>query len=199
MVYRYTLFISLALIAVSAIPILFMTETRARVKPIKRFAVLGTTVRSQKIQKLIIINGLVGIGAGMIVPFFNVYFHTVLSATTDQIGLIFSAGEVVMIAGLTIIPMMTVRLGKIKTIAFTELASIPFLIMLAFTANIYVAAFAYMMRMTLMNMGNPAINNFNMELVTGEQRATVSSLTTMSWYLCMSLSAVFERHHDGRL
>ena len=125
----------------------------------------------------------------MIVPFFNVYFHTVLSATTDQIGLIFSAGEVVMIAGLTIIPMMTQRSGKITTIAFTELASIPFLIMLAFTANIYVAAFAYMMRMTLMNMGNPAINNFNMELVTGEQRATVSSLTTMSWYLCMSLSA----------
>lgn len=189
MVYRYTLFISLALIAISAIPVLYITETRKRVKPIKRFAVLGTTIRSQKIQKLIVINGLVGIGAGMIVPFFNVYFHSVLSATTDQIGLIFSAGEVVMIAGLTIIPMMTEKLGKIKTIAITELASIPFLIMLAFTANIYVAAFAYMMRMTLMNMGNPAINNFNMELVTEEQRATVSSLTSMSWFLCMSLSA----------
>ncbi len=189
MVYRYTLFISLALIVISAIPILYMTETRKRVKPIKRFAVLGATITSTKIWKLIIINGLVGIGAGMIVPFFNVYFHSVLSASTDQIGLIFSAGEVVMIVGLTIIPMMTERLGKIKTIAFTELASIPFLIMLAFTANIYVAAFAYMMRMTLMNMGNPAINNFNMELVTEEQRATVSSLTTMSWYLCMSLSA----------
>jgi predicted MFS family arabinose efflux permease len=95
----------------------------------------------------------------------------------------------VMIIGLMVIPLAVERFGKVKTIAFTELASIPFLIMLAFTVNIYVAAFAYVMRMTLMNMANPAINNFNMELVRDEQRATVSSLTSMAWYLCMSLSA----------
>jgi MFS family permease len=188
-IYRYTLFISLAVIVLSAIPILFMAETRVKPRPIKRFAVLGATVRSPKIQKLIIINGLVGIGAGMIVPFFNVYFHNMLSATTGQIGLIYSVGEMVMIVGLMIIPLAVERFGKIKTIAFTELASIPFLILLAFMTNIYVAAFAYIMRMTLMNMGNPAINSFNMELMGDEQRATVSSLTSMSWYMCMALSA----------
>lgn len=189
MIYRYTLFLSLALIALSAIPILYMNEKRNRIKPVKRLAVLGSTVRSPKVQRLIVTNGLIGIGAGMIVPFFNVYFHNLLSATTGQIGLIFSAGEMVMIMGLMIIPFVVERFGKVKTIAFTELASIPFLIMLAFTTNIFVAAFAYIMRMTLMNMANPAINSFNMELVSDEQRATVSSLTSMSWYLCMSLSA----------
>lgn len=188
--YRYTLFISLAIIVLSAIPILYMNEMkRKRIDPLKRFNVLGSMARSRKIQKLIVINGLVGIGAGMIVPFFNVYFHNLLSATTDQIGYIFSAGELVMVVGLMIIPIIVQRIGKITTIALTELASIPFLIMLALTMNIYVAAFAYMMRMTLMNMANPAINNFNMELVSGEERATVSSLTSMSWYLCMALSA----------
>lgn len=188
-IYRYTLFLSLAVIALSAIPILYMNEAVKRPRPIKRFEVLGSAVRSTKVQKLIIINGLVGIGAGMIVPFFNVYFHNLLSATTDQIGMIFSAGELVMIVGLMIIPLIVERFGKIQTIAFTELASIPFLILLAFVTNIYVAAFAYIMRMTLMNMANPAINNFNMELVSDEQRATVSSLTSMSWYLCQALSA----------
>lgn len=188
-VYRYTLFLSLALIALSAVPILYMNEAGKRPRPVKRFAILGSTIRSSKVQKLIAVNGLIGIGAGMIVPFFNVYFHNLLAATTDQIGLIFSAGELVMIVGLMIIPFIVERYGKVKTIAFTELASIPFLIMLAFTASIYVAAFAYIMRMTLMNMANPAINSFNMELAPDEQRATVSSLTSMSWYLCMSLSA----------
>jgi len=188
-VYRYTLFLSLAIIALSAIPILYMREVQSKARPIKRLAVLGETVRSTKVQKLIVINGLVGIGAGMIVPFFNVYFHNMLYATTGQIGLIYSIGEMVMIVGLMIIPLAVERYGKIKTIAFTELASIPFLILLAFMTNIYVAAFAYIMRMTLMNMGNPAINSFNMELMRDEQRATVSSLTSMSWYLCMALSA----------
>ncbi len=188
-VYRYTLFLSLALIALSAVPILYMSETAKRPRPVKRFAVLGSTLRSPKVRKLIAVNGLIGIGAGMIVPFFNVYFHNLLSATTDQIGLIFSTGELVMIAGLMVIPLIVERFGKVKTIALTELASIPFLIMLAFTANIYVAAFAYIMRMTLMNMAGPAINSFNMELVGDEQRATVSSLTSTSGYLCQSLSA----------
>lgn len=188
-VYRYTLFLSLAIIALSALPILSMNEERRKARPVRRFEVLGSAIRSRSVQKLMVINGLVGIGAGMIVPFFNVYFHNMLSATTDQIGLIYSIGEAVMIVGLMIIPLVVERFGKIKTIAFTELASIPFLIMLAFTTSIYVAAFAYIMRMTLMNMGNPAINNFNMELVSDEQRATVSSLTSMSWYMCQSLSA----------
>jgi MFS family permease len=186
-VYRFTLFISLAVIALSAIPILYMKEAKRPVKPIKRLAVLGETIKERKIQKLILINGLVGIGAGMIVPFFNVYFQN-LTASAGQIGIIFSAGEMVMVIGLVVIPMMTMRYGKIRTIAFTELASIPFLIMLAFTTNMFVAAFAYIMRMTLMNMANPAINNFNMELVSEEQHATVSSLTSTSWYLCQALS-----------
>lgn len=188
-IYRYTLFLSLALIMLSAIPVLYMDENRIRPIQARRLSVLGSTLKSAGVQKLIVINGLVGIGAGMIVPFFNVYFHSVLSATTDQIGLIFSMGELVMIVGLMAIPLAVERFGKIRTIAFTELASIPFLVMLAFTANIYVAAFAYIMRMTLMNMANPAINSFNMELVPDEQRATVSSLTSMSWYLCQSMSA----------
>lgn len=188
-VYRYTLFLSLVVIALSAIPILFMREPGKRARPAKRFAVLGSTATSPKVQKLIVVNGLIGIGAGMIVPFFNVYFHSLLSATTSQIGLIFSAGEMVMVVGLMVIPLIVGRYGKVKTIALTELASIPFLIMLAFMTNIFVAAFAYIMRMTLMNMANPAINSFNMELVPDEQRATVSSLTSMAWYLCQSLSA----------
>jgi len=188
-VYRYTLFISLVVIALSAVPILFMNEAKRPVKPIKRLAVLGETIKEHKVQKLIVINGLVGIGAGMIVPFFNVYFQSLMSASAGQIGTIFSAGEMVMVIGLVIIPLLTTRFGKIRTIAITELASIPFLIMLALTTNIFVAAFAYIMRMTLMNMANPAINNFNMEIVSEEQHATVSSLTSMSWYICQALSA----------
>ena len=188
-VYRYTLFVSLAVIVLSTLPILYMKETVKMSRPTKRLDVLGAAIRSPKVQKLIIINGLVGIGAGMIVPFFNVYFHNWVLATTDQIGYIYSTGEFIMAIGLLLIPLAVTRFGKIRTIVFTELASIPFLILLAFMTNIYVAAFAYIMRMTLMNMANPAINAFNMELVTDEERATVSSLTSMSWYLFQALSA----------
>ncbi len=187
--YRYTLFLSFAAVMITFIPLLYIKEKKRKsTTRIERIAVIGSTVKSVSVQKLIVINAFVGIGAGMIVPFFNVYFHNILSATSSQIGFIFAVGEVVMIAGLVILPLMTERLGKIKTIAFTQLASIPFLIMLAFTGNIFIAAFAYTMRMTFMNMANPALSSFNMEIVDDRQRATVSSLTSMSWYLFMAAS-----------
>jgi MFS family permease len=189
MSYRYTLFLSLAAVLITFIPLLYIKESKRKsATRIERFEVIDSTVKSVSVRKLIVINALVGIGAGMIVPFFNVYFHKVLSATSGDIGFIFSIGEVVMIGGLVILPFMTERFGKIKSIAITQLASIPFLIMLAFTGNIFVAAFAYTMRMTFMNMANPAISSFNMEVVDERQRATVSSLTSMSWYLFMAIS-----------
>jgi MFS family permease len=187
--YRYTLFLSFAAVLITFIPLLYIKEKKRKsATRFERFEVIGSTVKSVSVQKLIVINALVGIGAGMIVPFFNVYFHNVLSASSGDIGFIFSFGEVIMIGGLVILPFMTERFGKIKSIAITQLASIPFLIMLAFTGNIFIAAFAYTMRMTFMNMANPAISSFNMEVVDERQRATVSSLTSMSWYMFQAAS-----------
>ncbi len=174
---------------ITFIPLLYIKEKKRKsATRVERIAVIGSTIKSVSVQKLMVINAFVGIGAGMIVPFFNVYFHNVLSASSSQIGFIFSIGEVIMIGGLVILPFMTERFGKIKSIAITQLASIPFLIMLAFTGNIFIAAFAYTMRMTLMNMANPALSSFNMEIVDERQRATVSSLTSMSWYLFQAVS-----------
>ena len=116
------------------------------------------------------------------------YFHKVLSATAGEIGVIFSIGQIVMVIGLLFIPMITERFGKVRTIALTQLLSIPFLILIAFTMNIYLAAFAYVMRMMLMNMANPAISSFNMEIVAEQERATVSSLTQMGWNIFLALS-----------
>lgn len=187
--YRYTLFLSFAAVLITFIPLMYIREEKRKsATRFERLEVIGSSVKSVSVQKLIAINALVGIGAGMIVPFFNVYFHKVLSASSGDIGFIFSFGEVIMIGGLVILPLMTERFGKIKSIAITQLASIPFLIMLAFTGNIFIAAFAYTMRMTLMNMANPAISSFNMEIVDERQRATVSSLTSMSWYLFQAAS-----------
>ncbi|MCD1293991.1 MFS transporter [Methanocella sp. CWC-04] len=189
MPYRFTLYLSLAAVMMTLIPVLYINETE-RMKTVKaeRFKVLSSVLKSRNVQRLVLINSLIGIGAGMIVPFFNVYFHKVLSAEADQIGIIFSAAQLTMIAALIILPYLTEKFGKVKTIALTELFSIPFLIIIALTANIYMAAFAYIMRMTLMNMANPAINSFNMEIVSDKQRATVNSLTSMGWNIFLAIS-----------
>jgi MFS family permease len=187
--YRYTLYLSLAAVLLTIFPLSMIREKDPpKLDRLERFRLVAKVIRTRNVQKLVFVNALIGIGAGMIVPFFNVYFYKVLAATTGQIGLIFAIGEIVMVAGLLVIPLITERFGKVRTIAMTELLSIPFLILIALTMNLYVAAFAFTMRMTLMNMANPAIQSFNMEIVTEQERATVSSLTSMGWNVFLALS-----------
>ncbi|HEY3272996.1 MAG TPA: MFS transporter [Methanocella sp.] len=187
--YRFTLYLSLAAMLLTIVPLLLIKEkNRPLLDRKERFGLVARVIRSPNVQRLVFVNMLIGIGAGMVVPFFNIYFYKVLQATTGQIGLIFSIGQIVMVAGLLLIPMLVGRFGKVKTIALTELLSIPFLILIGFTMNIYMAAVGYIMRMTLMNMANPAISSFNMEIVAEEERATVSSLTQTGWYLLYAMS-----------
>jgi MFS family permease len=187
--YRFTLYLSLAAVLLTIVPLLLIKEkNRPLLDRKERFGLVARVIRSPDVQRLVFVNMLIGIGAGMVVPFFNVYFYKVLNATTGQIGLIFSVGQIVMVAGLLIIPMLVGRFGKVRTIALTELLSIPFLILIALTMNIYLAAVGYIMRMTLMNMANPAISSFNMEIVAEQERATVSSLTQTGWYLLYAIS-----------
>lgn len=187
--YRLTLYLSLAAVLVTLLPLALIRE---KDPPLvgrgERLRLVARVIRMPLVRRLVLVNALIGIGAGMIVPFFNVYFHKVLAAGTGEIGVIFSAGQVVMAAGLLTVPLLVERFGKVRTIALTQLLSIPFLLLIAFTLNIYVAAFAYVVRMALMNMANPAIASFNMEIVSDRERATVSSLTTMGWNVFLALS-----------
>ncbi|WP_424357656.1 MFS transporter [Methanocella sp. MCL-LM] len=187
--YRYTLYLSFIAVLITLVPLLLIRENRPPVVArSERLRLVAQVIRTPNVQRLVIVNILIGIGAGMIVPFFNVYFHKVLSAPTDQIGVIFSIGQVTMVVGLLLIPLITERVGKVRTIAITQLLSIPFLILIAITTNIYLAGFAYVMRMTFMNMANPAISSFNMELLGDRERATVGSLTSMGWNIFLALS-----------
>ncbi|HEY3274972.1 MAG TPA: MFS transporter, partial [Methanocella sp.] len=191
MPYRFTLYLSLAAVLLTIVPLVLIKEkNRPRLDRRERFSLVARVIKSPNVQRLVFVNMLIGVGAGMVVPFFNVYFYNVLQASEGQIGLIFSVGQIVMVAGLLIIPMLVGRFGKVRTIALTELLSIPFLILIGFTMNIYLAAVGYIMRMTLMNMANPAISSFNMEIVAEEERATVSSLTQTGWYLLYAVSTV---------
>ncbi len=187
--YRLTLYLSLTAVVVSLLPLLLIREQDPpAVDRLERLRLVLRVTRSPNVRRLVFVNVLIGIGAGLIVPFFNVYFHKVLAASEGQIGVIFAIGQVVMVIGLLCIPRLTGRFGKVRTIALTQLLSIPFLLLIAFTTNIYLAGFAYVMRMTFMNMANPAIQSFNMEIVPSRERATVSSLTSMGWYLFLALS-----------
>jgi MFS family permease len=186
--YRYTLMISLAVAVLSVVPLIFIRDSKrsCRVKGDLR-AFLRKLVESKTIRQLVLISSLIGLGAGLIVPFFNVYFNKSLQAGPGQIGIIFSVAQGSMVVGAAVVPYVAAKIGRVTTVTLTYLLSLPFLVMLAFTTNLYLAGGAYILRMLFMNMSSPVSNSFSMEIVGSDEMASVSSLTNTA--NCFAIAA----------
>lgn len=181
-VHRATLTISLGFLFLAVLPYYVIEEkpylqdnatmaSRLSFKAIQSRAVIG---------KLVVTGGLIGLGAGLIVPLFNIFFQNKLEASKEQIGTIFALGNVAVAVGTVLAPIISSRLGKVRAVAFTELVSIPFIFGIAFSPNLGFAAGSYLARGALMNMAGPIRNNFAMEVVRTEERAATSGLNVMA-------------------
>jgi MFS family permease len=124
---------------------------------------------------------IIALGAGLVMPFMNVFFRTVHNQSDQVIGSLFAWGSLAMGLGLLIAPVLADRYGKIRVVVFTQGLSIPFLIMLGFAPAFWMSAAAYYVRLALMNMSTPVYETFVMEQVDPSSRALVASLTSMSW------------------
>jgi len=168
-----------ALLAV--IPIFLMRTTRLNKEQRSLFAPI-TYFRKQPalLGKLILPMLVTSIGAGLIMPFMNVFFRQVHHQPDTVIGSLFAWGSLAMGVGILLAPPLADRLGKIQLVVITQGLSIPFLILLGFAPWFGIAAFAYYIRLALMNMSGPVYQTFVMEKVDPSARATVASLVSMA-------------------
>lgn len=141
------------------------------------------------VRQFLIFNFIIGFGAGLVVPYFNVYLKFKININTNQMGIIMSLSQLGMGFGGLITPILAKKYGKVKTINLCQASSIPFLLMIAVPSYITVVAVAFFMRSALMNMAGPVINNMSMEIVKSEQRPLLSSLMNLSSNLSRAISA----------
>jgi len=173
--YRLTLWFSLVPIAISGLALVPMT----RDTPQESEQRLGfANVRNWEfIGKYTITTSTIGLGAGVIVLYFNLYFKQVFQVDEATIGLIFAINTILLSVGQFSAPALADRIGKVKTVIITEALSIPFLLMLGWAPYLYIGVLAYVSRTVLMNMAGPVSNAFFMEGLTKEERATAVGIT----------------------
>jgi MFS family permease len=133
------------------------------------------------LTKLILPMLLTSIGAGLIMPFMNVFFRVVHHQPDPVIGTLFAWGSLAMGIGLLMAPALAERTGKIQLVVITQAISIPFLILLGFSPIFWIGAASFYIRLALMNMSSPVYQTFVMEHVEPSSRATVASLSSMAW------------------
>ncbi len=164
------------------IPLLFLRRNRMVGDARSVFAPIRYAIENPKLLGKLILPLLVtSIGAGLIMPFMNVFFRVVHHQPDPTIGTLFAWGSLAMGFGLLVAPVLAERYGKIQVVVVTQALSVPFLILLGFAPWFWLSAAAYYVRLTLMNLSNPVYQTFVMERVDEDARATVASLTSMAW------------------
>ncbi|MBE2198379.1 MAG: MFS transporter, partial [Anaerolinea sp.] len=166
------------------LPILFMHNPRKTAGDEARQSVSPFQYARQNpalLLKLISPMLITSLGAGLLMPFLNIFFRHAFASSDKTIGALFAVGSLFMGIGLLAAPPLADRFGKIKVVVLTQALSIPFLALMGFVPLFGVSAAAYLVRLALMNMSNPVYQAFVMEQVDEEARATVASLVSMSW------------------
>ncbi|MBI5944835.1 MAG: MFS transporter [Chloroflexi bacterium] len=182
MAYGNSIFIIGVGAAIAVIPLLSLTSPKLEKSQRAVFAPFHYAAKNPiLLTKLILPMLLTSLGAGLIMPFMNVFFRVVHHQPDTVIGTLFAWGSLAMGIGLLIAPPLAERTGKIQLVVITQALSIPFLILLGFSPIVWVGAASYYIRLALMNMSSPVYQTFIMEHVEPSARATVASMTSMAW------------------
>lgn len=150
--------------------------------------------------KIIAVNFFVGSGAGLIIPFLNLYFRDRFKLGPDTIGYYFFFVSLAMVLGSAAAPVLAKRFGLVRTVVFTQLASIPFLLVLSYSYIVALSFFAFVFRAGLMNMGSPIVTNLSLELSEKSEHGLVNALLMVSWTSSWMLSTAIGGsliHHFG--
>src|SRR5579859_311305 len=130
-----------------------------------------------------------GLGAGLFIPYFNLFFVHNLRASSALFGLIDGGAN-----GLTALttlasPWLAVRIGRVNTIALTRLCSIPLLLLVGLTGVLPLAALLYPLRQGVMDMSNGVLQVFSMEVVSEKYRGLANSSYQAAYQVPWAISA----------
>ncbi len=179
--YRITLALASLISAAAVVPILLIKANHSVAQQEVGALLSLRNVKSwSTIIKFIIPVAIIGLGAGFIIPLFNVFFKLRYSATSEMVGTIFALGNVTVGIASLATPMLSERMGKLRAIVACQFLSMPFIMLVTISQNLALSTGAYLARGTLMQMAIPLENAFQMEMVTENERATTSGLMTMA-------------------
>ena len=131
--------------------------------------------------RLLLPSLVLSLGAGMLIPFLNVFFRYRFGLSDGIIGSLFGFGSLGMGLALLVAPVLAEKWGKAKTVVITQGLSIPFLIALGFVPSLGLAVVSFLMRMALMNLSGPVYQTMVMEESDAESRNMTASLYSMIW------------------
>ena len=187
--YRATLLVGAGIFAAALLPLFRLRKPAADPMPLERPRLRDMLPHPGLLTRLLLPQVIIGLGAGALVPFLNVYFKLRFGLSDALLGTLFAAQSVVMGVATLLGPLLAAKLGKVRAVAVAQIVSIPFLLLLGYSPALAPAAVGFLVRASLMNMGNPLYTAFAMDRVGRRGHAATSGLLQMSWQGTRAISS----------
>lgn len=134
------------------------------------------------------VNGLIGLGAGFIIPLIGTWFRLRFGVPDAYSGPLLAAANLTMgLAGVTS-ARLAAWLGPVRAVALVQGLSTVFMFSLAFAGDPVLAGALYVLRAALMNMASPIMDAYLMGLVRPDERGFASALNSIVWRMPNSAS-----------
>lgn len=148
---------------------------------------------------------ILAIGAGLTIPFFNLFFNSVFGFKSDDFSILTTISFVLVLISSLIIPSLKRKYGYFISVILSQAVATLSLFVLASTEwykeyeyALPIAITAYLVRQPLMNMAAPMTSEWVMNYVGEKNREMVSSLNagmwSGSWFISAMLFGIFRRH-----
>jgi len=132
---------------------------------------------------------IIAFGAGMIMPYMNIFFKTGFGLRVGSLGFFMSLMPLAMAAGGLIGPWLVTRLGRVRAMIAFQGLSIPFLATMGFSGLLLPTVLAAFARTMLMNASWPVYSVFMLSHFPPGQHQAASAIYTAGWNLANAASA----------
>ena len=139
---------------------------------------------------------IIAIGAGLTIPFVNLFFNSVFGLSGSDYSLLGSFTAFLVFIFSLLVPSLRKKYGYWMTIVVVQSIAIVCLVIMALTElyseipiAITVAIIAYVFRQPLMHMAHPASNELMMNYVGKKNQELISALSSSLWSASWFLSA----------
>ena len=139
---------------------------------------------------------LISIGAGLTIPFVNLFFNSIFDFNSSDFSLLSSITAMLVFTFSLLVPTLRKKYGYWMTIVFVQTLAILCLVIMSLTEiyasypyAVIIAVAAYIFRQPLMHMAHPASNELMMNYVGKNNQELISALSSSLWSASWFISA----------
>tara|TARA_B100001778_G_C18568845_1_gene621491 strand:- start:759 stop:1493 length:735 start_codon:yes stop_codon:yes gene_type:complete len=139
---------------------------------------------------------LISVGAGLTIPFVNLFFNSIFGFDSSDYSMMGSLTAMLVFIFSLLVPTLRKRYGYWMTIVVVQSLAIVCLVIMSITEiyisyeyAVYVAVAAYVLRQPLMHMAHPASNELMMNYVGKNNQELISALSSSLWSASWFISA----------